>query len=163
MSNEKVYIPTTAILEVVLSEKSESWLRSVVSEDDGLPLLTMGDVQERFVTLEIAKKRLELAHLTYARRLVKESKLEGIKVKVPGGSRWLVTLESISSYKKRKVRNRALRNFIIRFPGEQEEVVRDALDKAGVTYTLELAYVSKPKDKKAGETVWASVIAKIEE
>ncbi len=162
MSNEEAYIPVKAIEEVVLLKDSESFLAKSLDKDDGLPRLTMQDVEERFVTLEIAKRRLELAHLTYARRLVKENKLEGIKVKVPGGTRWLVTTESISSYKKRRVRSRELRNFILRIPPEQEEVVRDLMDKAGVSYTLEVAYVGKPKAKTEGATLWAKVISRLE-
>lgn len=162
MTNEKAYIPTEAIEEVVLVEKSTSFLAKSLGKDDSLPRLTTQDVQTRFVTLEDAKGRLGMAHLAYVRRLVKENKLEGIKVKIPGGSRWLVTKESITSYKKRVVRSRELRNFILRIPSEQEEVVRKALDQAGVTYNLELAFEAKPKATKAGETVWAKVISSLE-
>ena len=162
MSNGKVYIPTESILEVSIGKGSESTLAKRANQNDGLPKLTAQEVADWFVTLEEAKGRLGVAHLAYARRLVKDNKLEGIKVAVPGGSRWLVTLESIGRYDTRRVRNRELRNYILRIPSEQEAKVRKLLEQNDVPYTLEIAYVKKEKSPKQGESVWATLISKLE-
>lgn len=162
MSNEKVYIPTESILEVSISKGSESPLANRTKANEGLPLLTAQEVEEWFLTLEEAKKELSIAHLAYVRRLVKDNKLEGIKVAVPGGSRWLVTRESTDRYDTKRIRSRELRNYILRIPMEKEDTLRSLLKKAGIPFTLEVAYEKKAKPTKKGESVWATLIARIE-
>ncbi len=162
MSNETVRIPTEAIEKVSISKGSKSALASLTEKGGGVPSLTVKDVEEGFVTLQKAQELLGIAHLAYARRLVKENKLEGIRVAVPGGSRWLVTTDSIDRYSVKRIRSRELRNYILRIPMEQEDTVRKLLEKADIPYTLEMAYVKKEKQTKKGETLWASLVARLE-
>lgn len=163
MSNEVVYIPTESILSVSIGKGSKTTLARRTNSNKGLPKLTAQEVAEWFVTLQDAKEVLSIAHLAYVRRLVKDNKLEGIKVAVPGGSRWLVTKESIEGYSTRTIRSRELRNYILRIPSDQEAAVRKLLMQNGIKYNLELAYVAKEKTTKKGESLWATLIAKLEE
>jgi len=161
--NVKEYLPLGAIEEVGLSKGSESYLAKSIPSGEKYPRLTISDVEDRFVTLKVAKKLLKVAHLVYVRRLWKEGKLEGIRVKVSGGSRVLLTRESIESYTRRVVRSRELRNYILRIRMEEEDQVRSLLKEAGIRYNLELAYESDGKETKEGDTLWASVVDKLEE
>lgn len=163
MSNDKGYIPTEAILEVSISKGSKSTLAKSLDRETGLPKLTLQEVEEGYVTLDKAKVLLNIAHLAYTRRLVKENKLEGIRVAVRGGTRWLVTKESIEGYSKRRIRSRELRNYILRIPRDKESMVRKLLEDKGIPYSLEMAYTPKDKPKNKGESLWATIVAKLEE
>lgn len=162
MSKEEEYISTEAILEVSISKGSTSTLAKALDKNTKLPKLTLGEVEEGYVTLEKAKVLLGIAHLAYTRRLVKDNKLEGIKVAIPGGSRWLVTKESIEGYSTRRVRSRELRNYTLRIPSEREGEVRKLLESKNIPYTLEVSYVAKPKKPVKGETLWATIVGKLE-
>ncbi|MHC4302286.1 MAG: hypothetical protein ACYS7Y_33925, partial [Planctomycetota bacterium] len=64
---------------------------------------------------------------------------------------------------KRRIRSRELRNYTLRIPMEREKEVRKLLESKDIPYTLEVSYEAKPKAKKEGETLWASIVRRLEE
>lgn len=161
MSNDKVTLPLSAIVEVIYLKEGESYLRSKTKDGDKKPTLTIAEVEGRFLSLKAGHKRLGMAHLVYTRRLLREGKLEGIKVKVKGVERWLVTKAAIEGYSKRKAVNLEYRNYILRLRPEQEAQVRKFLEQLDPGSSLEFAYVKKEKDSTEPDTVWAKVVASI--
>lgn len=166
MTNEgkvKEYVPTTSIVEVRITPESKSPLARSLDPKDKLPRITIEEVEDWFFTLKDAKEALGVAHLVYARRLVTEGKIEGIKVKVPGGERWLVTKESVERYSLKVIRSGEDRNYTLRINPNVEAKVRSLLKANGIEYELSLSYEGKAKKATPSETVWAKVVRKIEE
>lgn len=162
MSNEKVYIPTEAIVEVSLGAKSESTLAKSCANNDGLPKLTVEDVENGYLTLKDALKALGFAHLMYVRRLVRKGDLEGIKVVVSNTPRWLVTRESVEAYQTKQIRRGSARNYTLRIDPEHEAKLRSLLKANDIEYELDLAYEPKKKSTTKAEAPWAKVIKNLE-
>lgn len=161
MSNETNLLPLSAIVEVRYLAEGESYLASKTKKGDKVPSLTVKEVLEEFLNLKTAHGRLGMAHLVYTRRLLRDGKLEGIKVRVKGGERWLVTKASIEGYSKRKAVNLEYRNYILRLRPEQEAQVRKFLEQLDSECTLEFAYVKKEKGTKEPDTLWAKVVERV--
>lgn len=162
MSNGKERLPKESIVEIILSRASESALAKATEGTDGKPDLSIENVLKGYVTLKEAKESLGVAWVQYVRRILKEGALEGIRVSVAGGTRWLVTRESIERYRATRKERSSKRNYILKIDSEEEEEVRKALEEAGIEYELSLSYVKKEGATAIEETIWAKVIKNLE-
>lgn len=161
MASDERVLTKEQIVEVVYLEDIEGYLARKTKEGDDFPSLSIEDVTEGFVTLKEAKKRLTIAHLQYVRRLLKRGALEGIKVKVSSGTRWLVTIESVEGYSLRQRTKSSLRNYTLRLDPKDLEAIENFLTKSGVPYELVIQYDSKRKPLTKEEDLLARVIDSI--
>lgn len=161
MANEEKRLPTKAIAEVSIGAKSESDLASRTEKGDGKPSYTVKEIVERFVTLKEAQKRLSLAHGQYTRRLLKEGKLEGIKVTLKGGPRWLVSTDSIDRYDLERKAYTTLRNVTVKVDPKHFDALVKFLKGLDPLYSAEYAYEKANKAASGDEEVWASVIESV--
>jgi hypothetical protein len=105
--------------------------------------LTVTVLSSKYVDIPGSTSLLKVAYPKYARRLVLSDKLKAIKVAIRGGSKWFIDKESILKYVENTGRSRELRNYVLRIPMESEDTVRKAIEKLGIKYELEIAYVAK--------------------
>lgn len=157
-TNEAKRLPVESIVEVSLGLKSETDLAKRAKANDAGPIYTVAEVVERFVTLKEAKVLLGLAYGQYVRRLLKDGKIEGIKVKVSGGTRWLVTRESIRRYEAERRVYTTYRNYVLKIDPKDEAAVRKFIEGLDPEYSLALQYDPDRKPTTKEDTVWAKVI-----
>lgn len=96
-----------------------------------------------FVGIKDAPVLLGIAYTIYARRLLKEGRIEGVKVQYKHYQKWLISPESITYYNSHKATRTGMRRFLLRTSAENEDAVRDALGALGIEFTLELTYKAK--------------------
>jgi hypothetical protein len=161
MSNEKVSLPKAAIVELSIAKDSKTDLAKRAAAGGGLPSYTIEEVQRRFVSIKNALTLLGVKYEQYVRRLLTNSDIEGMKLKVGKTTRWLVSRESIEGRRARVREKVEGRNYILRFPTELEGKLREFLDTLDADWTLEFQYVPKDEPTDEGEPEWAKVIESI--
>ena len=100
-------------------------------------------LSKEYLSIRDAKKQLGVGYEVYTRRLLLEQKLEGVKVDHGHYVKWHISRDSIASYMVNNRRTSQARRYILRMEKEHEAAVREALDKAGIEYELELSYKGK--------------------
>ena len=90
-----------------------------------------------------SQKYLELGYSQYVRRLLLQGKLEGIKVDMGHYRKWFIFQGSLDQYLENSRRTEQARRFILRAELEDREAIEEALEAAGIEYSLELAYKGK--------------------
>jgi len=101
---------------------------------------------ERFATFKgIKDSRIHVraSHDLYVRQLLHAGRIEGVKVKFKGYSKWLIDPVSIDYYHEHKATRSGLRRYLLRASRKDEQVIRDALESLDIEYTLELNYKKK--------------------
>jgi len=101
-----------------------------------------------FVSIKDSCPLLEVKYPMYASRLLKEGKIEGVKLLIGKLEKWYVYVPSITYYKENKSVRTGMRRFLLRTPIENFEKVKEALDALDIEYTLEEAYKAKKGAKK---------------
>ena len=101
---------------------------------------------ERFKTfkgIKDSREHVGAAHDLYVRQLLHAGRIEGVKVKFKGYTKWLIDPVSIDYYHAHKATRSGLRRYLLRANRKDETIIRDALESLGIEYTLELNYKKK--------------------
>ena len=118
---------------------------SVCKEDKGRVSTIPSDITWIFldaecISIKEATAFLDVSNAQYTRQLLWTGMIEGVRVlkgKVPT---WYLTLSSVRYYARNHRRAFRPRRYDLRIFSDDEQQVREALDKLGITYTLEVAY-----------------------
>lgn len=105
-----------------------------------------------YTSIKDSTSILGFKYSQYTRRLLLEGKLDSptpsIKVKEGSFSKWYIAIPSLVNYLSNRVERDSTRRFILRVDLGEEARVREALTKAKIPFSLELAYI-KGKAKKS--------------
>ena len=96
-----------------------------------------------FKGIKDSREHVGAAHDLYVRQLLHAGRIEGIKVKFKGYTKWLIDPVSIDYYHAHKATRSGLRRYLLRANRKDETIIRDALESLGIEYTLELNYKKK--------------------
>lgn len=97
-----------------------------------------------YCSINDATIRMNIKHAQYTRRLVHEGKLDAILVQMKHYQKWFILIASINERVKfsRKLDSR---RFLLRIREDDEAVVREAIDKLKIEFSLELQFQKKQK------------------
>lgn len=132
--------------KVLVNSKGYVVIRESKGYDDKEDIPTEVSVKvlsEGYSDIPLATRTIGIAYPQYTRRLLLEGKLFGIKVDTKGGSKWFIDNGSIEAYKYATSGEGKVRNYTLKIAKVDEDKVRKLLDKAGVEYSLEIAYKSE--------------------
>jgi hypothetical protein len=117
----------------------------------------ISEAPEGWVGISEATNALGVKHAQYTRRLVLEGRLDTPdpceRFQGKGYSKWLISPASIAAYKAKAGQRSGLRRYTLRAEADQEQTIRDALNKAlgQENFTLEFSYQPKAEAEAEAE------------
>ena len=102
--------------------------------------------EERFRTfkgIKATRPIMGVAHDLYVRQLLHAGRIEGVKAKCKGYTKWFIDPVSVEYYQSHKATRTGLRRYLLRINAADESVVSEALNALGIEYTLEISYKKK--------------------